>query len=305
MARRPAVPRSLSIAPFRARDAVAAGLLTRRQLDGPTWRRLFQGIHVYADVPLDHRTWCEAAALLLPKGAAIADLSAAFLWGVDLLPPAEREIVHAVMSRDVHLRPRSGLTVHRSSLQPEDVTRILGPAVTTPVRTAWDLARRLPRFEAVVALDALLKKRKVSLDQLTAYFHDRLGWPGGPAARIALDDADPLAESAMESRMRLVIIDGGLPRPISQYAITLTHADGRKQFIARSDFAYPVFKTALEYDGDHHRERSTYRFDMDRQNRLHLMGWTVLRFSADDVLRRPDDMLAKIRAVLRRAGADV
>jgi hypothetical protein len=40
-------------------------LVTRGQLQGPHWRRLFRGIYVSTDHPLDHRTWCVAADLLL------------------------------------------------------------------------------------------------------------------------------------------------------------------------------------------------------------------------------------------------
>ena len=34
----------------------------------------------------DHRMWCEAVALTLSYGDAIDRYSAAFLWGVNLLP---------------------------------------------------------------------------------------------------------------------------------------------------------------------------------------------------------------------------
>src|SRR5262249_13010237 len=145
--------------------------------------------------------------------------------------------------------------------------------------------------------DALLKQRKVYADRLASYFASHRGLPGRSLAEAALVSAEPLAESPMETRLRLVAVDSGLPRPLPQHKIMRG-----KQFVARVDYAYPQYKIALEYDGDHHRDKTTFRFDMERQNELHVMGWTVLRFNADDVLLRPEQTAALIRTVLRRAG---
>ena len=47
---------------------------------------------------------------------------------------------------------------------------------------------------------------------------------------------------------------------------------------------------------DHNRERTTFARDAVRLNRLRLMGWTVLRFTADDVLRHAARVVAQVRA---------
>ena len=39
---------------------------------------------------------------------------------------------------------------------------------------------------------------------------------------------------------------------------------------------------AIEYEGDHHREQPQFRRDIT----LHAAGWTVIRLTDDDVLRR-------------------
>ncbi|MEV6963574.1 DUF559 domain-containing protein [Hamadaea sp. NPDC051192] len=292
------VPPSLAVAPFRGADAVAAGLLTRRQLAGRAWTRLYRDVYVHADVPLDHRVWCEAAALLLPKGGVISGLSALHLWGVRALDPPER--VAVLIGEDDRIVPQSHLVVRRGSVPDRDVTRILGLPVTTPERTAFDLLRYLPRVDAAVCLDALLHQRKVSLSRLTDDVATRRRWPGCRQAEALLAYAEPLAESPMETRLRLLIVDAGLPCPVAQFKIM----KGRR-FVARVDLAYPEYRIAIEYDGDHHRDRTTHRFDLERQNELHVLGWTVLRFHADDVLRRPAETVAKIRVVLRRACAPV
>ncbi len=92
----------------------------------------------------------------------------------------------------------------------------------------------------------------------------------------------------METRTRLVIVDSGLPRPVAQYVIR----DSEGRFIARVDLAYPVERVALEYEGDHHRERATFRRDIARVNALTTLGWIVIRVTADDIYRNPSPINA-------------
>jgi hypothetical protein len=294
VARRAAVPTALAIAPFLGREAVSDGLLTRDQLRSSAWRRLYRGVYTDASLPLDHRLRCQGAGLILPAGGAIGLLSAAHLWDVRGVNPGPD--VSAVVPLGGGLRSQPHLVVRRAQLPTSESTTLFGVPVTVPVRTAFDLARFLPRVDAVIALDAMLRQKKVSPNLLASYVEEHMWWPGIAVVRHVLSLTDALAESAMETRMRLVIVDGGLPRPTSQFKIF-----NGKRHVARVDFAYEEHKLALEYDGDHHRERSTFRFDMERLRELSLLGWRVLRFNADDVLRFPDTMLAQIRAALRRS----
>ncbi|GAB2928582.1 DUF559 domain-containing protein [Micromonospora polyrhachis] len=288
---RPAhVPRRLAFLPFRGSRAVGEGLLTRRMLTGPTWCRLLPDVYVHRDAfaRADHRMWCDAVALLLPPGAAIGGLSAAYLWGVDLLP--RDAPVSVVLPPARRMRTHPMLDLGRSVLPAGDLTRFAGLPVTTPVRTAFDLGRRTPRSQAVIALDALLHRRVVKREKLRAYLDEHAGWPGMPLLREVLALAEPLAESPMETRLRLLLVDAGLPRPIAQHEIRAP--TGR--FVARVDLAYPDSRIAIEYEGDHHRERAQFRRDVTRLNALRAAGWLVLRFTADDVLRKPARVVREV-----------
>ena len=101
----------------------------------------------------------------------------------------------------------------------------------------------------------------------------------------------------MESRTRLCIVGAGLPEPAIQYTVV----DGSGRFVARLDLAYERLRIGIEYEGDHHRERDTFRHDAARLNRLHLLGWTILRFTAADVLRFPERLIAQVRDALKIA----
>ena len=66
----------------------------------------------------------------------------------------------------------------------------------------------------------------------------------------------------------------------------------RVTFIARLDMAYPL-KLAMEYDGRGHLGAWQQASDARRLNLLDAAGWSVLRFTASDVLRTPTPWLPK------------
>jgi hypothetical protein len=174
---------------------------------------------------------------------------------------------------------------------------LAGMPVTTPVRTAFDLGRQRHRTHALIALDAMCR-RLVRLPEVAQYATERAGWPGVAKLRVLLRLVDTRAESPMETRLRLLLYDSGAPTPVPQYEVR--DEDGR--FLARVDLAYPQWRIALEYEGDHHRERATFRRDIARVNALRHAGWLVLRFTADDVLRHPDRVVDHVLAVIRERG---
>ncbi|MFB6393950.1 DUF559 domain-containing protein [Polymorphospora sp. 2-325] len=238
--------------------------------------------------PEDHRMWCEAVALTLPPGGAFCGLSAAYLWGVDLLD--RRTPVSVALPDGARRRRHPRIRYGYPRLAPGDRDRLAGLPVTTPVRTAYDLGRQASTTEGVVAVDALLGRRLVRVDQLREYAAARRRRPGVDRFRRALALADPLSGSPMETRLRLTLVKGGLPTPVLQFEIH----DGRGGFIGRVDLAYPQWRIAIEYEGNHHRERSQFRRDIARLNALRAQGWLVLRFTADDVLRQPARLLALV-----------
>jgi very-short-patch-repair endonuclease len=292
-------PEELRLKPFRRGDAVGAGLVTSASLYGPRWQRLYQGVYIEraAFAPDDHRMWCAAAQLLLPAGAAVGGRSAAYLWNVDLL--ARGEPVTVLVPRRKNRREQPGLRVVRGVLPRRDVESFAGLTVTTPARTAFDLGRAPDRVRAAIAVDAMLHRRVVTLPELHRTADAHPGWRGVMAFREILRIAEPGAASPMETRLRLCIVDGGLPRPVAQYRVR----DAAGLFVGQVDLAYPELRTAIEYEGDHHRERATFRKDIVRFNRLRAAGWTALRFTADDVFARPRTVVEEVRRALAEATA--
>jgi hypothetical protein len=94
----------------------------------------------------------------------------------------------------------------------------------------------------------------------------------------------------MESRLRMVLVLGGLPRPRAQVEIF----DAQGEFAGRTDLYYEDCHLGIEYDGALHRENLVE--DNRRQNRLLNAGVTLLRFTASDVRDREPAMVAQVRA---------
>jgi very-short-patch-repair endonuclease len=269
--------------------------VSERVLRGHRYRRLFHDTYLLASAPADLAARSQAAALLAPGQGVLSGYSAAELLGARCAP-AEANAELTVPGRD--LREQPGLTVHRDLLADDEITDVGGLPITTALRTAWDLARWLPTVEAVVAMDALARVGRFSPGAVLQ-IHDRY-----PRARWhrrvpgVIGISDPRAESAMETRSRLVLVLRGLPRPELQYQVY----DAFGEFVARLDMAYPLLKLAMEYDGRGHLEAWQHASDARRLNALDASGWSVLRFTASDVLRTPDAMAAQVReAILHRS----
>ncbi|HEX3812651.1 MAG TPA: DUF559 domain-containing protein [Mycobacteriales bacterium] len=289
-------PRSPYDGPFLGSAAVRDGRLTNKQLRGAQWRRLHRDVYIRADLPVDPVTRARAASLLVPLGSVLSGPTAASLHGgIPIDPDHPLEVT---LPRDAPMGPRAGLHIRRALVPHSDISMIAGVAATTPLRTGFDLARRRrPRsraelIESIVALDALAQVRRLNPDDLLAYAATHRGWRGVRLVPEVVRLTDPGAESPMETRLRLVLVLGGLPVPESQHTIR----DGGGLFVARVDLAYPSLRIAIEYDGEQHRER--WAQDIVRQNRIIGLGWTLMRYTSADVFRHPASIVSQVENAL-------
>jgi hypothetical protein len=169
-----------------------------------------------------------------------------------------------------------------------------GVAVTTPARTALDLACWYPSTTAVAAIDALMRATDVKVadaELLAARYRGRRGLE---RARVSLDRIDAGAQSPKETWLRLVLVQAGLPRPQTQIPVLGEFGD----VIAYLDMGWEDVKVAVEYDGEQHRSnRRQYTWDVRRLEMVERRGWIVVRVVAGD---RPADILCRVRAARAR-----
>lgn len=275
-------------APFRGSEAIAHGLLTRDQLYGPRFKRVFAGVFAPADLALDLAARSRAAYLMVgSRGGVLVGYSAAELLGADCAAPSDALAEVAV---PVRIHAKAGLRIVHSAIDPAETVERDGCRVTTPLRTAWDLARRLELVDAVIAVDSLARVGGFEPAELLVR---RAALPGARGSR-RLDQvvglADPRAASPMETRLRVGLIGAGLPPPKAQYEVR----DGRGHPVARADLAYPEARLAIEYVVD---EPNVPR---QRDGELLDLGWQVIRVHREDVLRGMRRTAERVRAGLGR-----
>ena len=106
---------------------------------------------------------------------------------------------------------------------------------------------------------------------------------------------DTATESALEDLFRKVVDQAGLVEPKSQYVVR----NDSDSFVCRADFAYPERRLLIELDSEaHHMDRDTFRRDRSKQNSVHILGRTVLRYTWWDLTHEPYRVVAELRAAL-------
>lgn len=279
---------------FSARQAAGAGYSRsdiKRQLRRETWVRLDRGVFSVANRDARPSDRLVIDRLAAGPGAVVGYESAATVhaWELRASPSKTKLIVPPASVR---------AAAYRARLDEDDVELCGVLPVTSPLRTALDIACSTDFEEAVIALDSALRSGGVGYQQLCSSFHASRS-NGVRAARLALDAADPLSGSVIETEARLLFASAGLPRPTSQFLVR--SAQGRA--IARVDFAWEGAMLAVEIDGfAYHSASGDFQRDRRRQNVVQIDGWLMLRFTAADIRTNPDYVIGLIRLALARRG---
>src|SRR5690606_6272639 len=104
------------------------------------------------------------------------------------------------------------------------------------------------------------------------------------------------SSSPLESDYRLDAEDAGLPEPVLDFEVR----DGRGRLLGISEFAYPLHRTVVEIEGDHHRtSKLQWNRDIQKYRDYAAEGWEVVRLTAADV-RRTRTAARIVGAVLSR-----
>lgn len=287
MGRTPRIPPELRLRPFSLDEARAAGI-TLSALRGKSWRRLGSKMYCWAGRHDDRWGLIHAYRRALPPSAVFAGRTAAWMHGLDVDPA--KPAVEVDLPADLHLRPRAGLHVRHCQVT-DEIVKIEGIRATTLERTLLDIATRRPKLETLILVDMAIARRLTTSDDLCRYAESAAGRPGS-ARLCAVSYLGEPAESPMETRLRWLLLNNGLPRP--QVQTKLYDRDG--EFVGRADLYYPLHSVIIEFDGGNHRERLIS--DDRRQNRLLGAGYRMLRFTSADVLGRPATVVAEVRAAL-------
>lgn len=271
--------------PFIGSEALAAGIISWHEL-GRYYQAIMPNVYVENRPEPSLRQRILAAWLWSQRRGVIAGAAASALHGAKWV---DGDTVVELIWRNARapkgVKTRDELLLDGETQQLDGL--LDGLCVTTPERTAFDLARRGTVGQAVARLDALSAAtdfKASDVQELAArHRHTR----GLRQLEVALDLVDGRAQSPKETWLRLLLIQAGFPRPRTQ--IPVPGRDGYPKYFL--DMGWEDVMLAVEYDGDQHRtSRPQYVWDATRLEYLTGMGWTHIRVLSEhrscDVIRR-------------------
>jgi hypothetical protein len=289
------------------------GLITNDQLDEcgvPSSTRfdwlgagrlqlVHEGVFRLAGAPVTFDQYCLAATLAGAPACYLSHRAAAQKWEMYDF----EGVIDVVVARP-RLPRLKEVNVHRS----RDLDRFHMPRlphgipITPPALTLLDLGAVVDWWIVREAMEQAFVKKLVTPTGLEAAYQivARPGRRGAGVIRQLLENRSLGTKGAdAKSEVKFADLCGkfGLPKPVFHFVVFDEHG----VFVAEPDFAYPDRKIAIEIDSvSIHGTADALQNDLERQNKLVNLGWTVLRFSWHDLKFRPEYV---IRTVQRCLGA--
>jgi very-short-patch-repair endonuclease/predicted transcriptional regulator of viral defense system len=271
---------SLGFSDSQVRTRVASGWL----------HRVHRGVLVVGRPAVTAEGNWLAAVLACGEGSILSHQSAAELWGIRRRTAATIDVT---APRGGGRRPRPGITVHRVQgvRQDERAFHRRIPA-TTPARTVLDLASKLPYRQLERAVDEAERLGLCTGEDLDEIVRRHAGRAGVGALRFLLEEhraGSTATCNDFEEKFLALCRRHRLPQP----GVNVSLLD----YIV--DFLWPRAKLVVELDGRAtHGTRRAFQEDRDRDGRLTVAGYRVLRFTWWDVTRRPAVVADRVRRML-------
>ena len=277
------------------RQALESGLTSRqieRLLRTLEWLPVHPGVYrLHAAVPTPE-TALRAASLWLGPEAFLTDGGAAWWWEVPGDPPQTWTFASVHRCR----RP-PGLRVVQAFVDPRDQTvRRDVPVVSRPwavLRAAAARERGRPG-DGIALLDGVAQTHKVPRVELERAFERHPGCWGAPTIRTLLRRTGDGAHSELERLAVTALQRAGITGFEPNLTVRLSSGQ-----VVEIDIAFVDQRIALELDGfAFHSSAESFRYDRRRGNTLMADGWTVRRFTFDDLLGDPDGFIETVLELL-------
>ncbi|WP_082518800.1 endonuclease domain-containing protein [Leifsonia sp. Leaf336] len=288
-------------AAFSVMAATAAGVssprLRRSDLLAP-----FHGSRVpVVDFDGGFRSRCVAYRAIMKPSQCFSHVTAALIYGLSVPWRVQQSADLHVAALNGGRAPRGkGVVGHKSSLGAEMVQVHRGMRVPRVEQVLCQLAAMLTVEELIVAGDSCVRRKNPlsSVARLAAAAQIARNRPGAGELRAALARVREDTDSAMETLLRLRLIDAGLPEPVVNRPIPIGSG-----IELHGDLVYVERQIVVEYDGDHHRTMELqYHRDIDRIWALEAAGWRVIRINRSHLENGAALAVARVRAALADRG---
>lgn len=232
--------------------------------------------------------------------AVISHASAAAFHGLERVPQPR---LPQVTVPHGEVRKRDGIAIHWSrNLTDADILNVSGIRYTTLARTTVDLADADDPWETLSIIDdaiALGASRSWIYHRASALANGRGG------VRMARDATHPDAAGVFRSYLERVSAHvyrlGGIPDP--EWNVPLHDDNG---LIGIVDALWRPWAVVAETEGlRFHTAPAARKRDARRFNRLRDARYDPRRFSWEDVVKDPVEVVATLHRALRAAGADL
>ncbi|MGM1029028.1 MAG: DUF559 domain-containing protein [Actinomycetota bacterium] len=304
------LPEEIADGPFTTATALELGI-SRKRLRARDLTAPFRGVRTRG-APTDVHAMAAAHAQRMAPGHVFAGITAARLWGLPVASAWKsiEPLVIGVPAGATRTRAR-GIRVRR--FDPSRLTSGTVHDLPTlgPASAVMSMARDTAADDLVVLIDALITPSKhypglrlprlpfTTAEELAAFVERCRGTHGASAFGRALERARPGAESPQETRSRLAIVDAGLPEPVVQFEVWV---DGVLSAVI--DLAYPEWRIAIEYEGEHHlTDPAQWARDIRRQELLESLGWIVIRVTKADLRNGGAALVDRVRRAIARRTA--
>ena len=287
-----------------ARESGAALSTIRRWITSGLVIEVYPGVLEPRSNGDSSRKWLRA--LSLATGAPLSHWSAALLLGLDHDATPLRDAsarhgstpLHITTARALHLN-LPGVHEHQLALDHAATVEVAGIRSTSVQRTCVDLMAWLPPAHARSLAFRALQRGWLTSEVLGQALTMRKGWDGTPQLRELLVFFSRNAHSPAEWLLVPILDSLAGVRWIGNEQVRLTSG---AVFVL--DARIVGVKLGIEVDGlAFHSDRDRFIGDRRRQNALVADGWTILRFTWDDLQGRPAVVRALIVETLERLQA--
>lgn len=278
--------------------------LTGKQIDNRIARQrllvIHKGVYEYLGSPNTGWKYVMAACLHGGRGAAASHATAGLLHRLDRVRPSRIEVSTTSDRRTRKSNDRVRIHTVRS-LPDHHKTEIQGIPVTTAARSILDLAGSETRWVLDAAIDCSIRRKLTSLDELHSVLEEeaRPGRNGITRLRERLAIRDPalsVPHSVLEGELFALLEGSGIPTPDRHF--TITGPDG---FHAEADLAYPLQRLVVEVQGyEHHSSLHAFNSDADRMGEIVALGWALVNVTAEQIRRRPHQLIDRFQRLLTR-----
>ena len=308
--RRVELPEPFRVLPFSARAALENGVTPSRlraaDLDHP-FHAVFQVIRE----PRDLRWLCRAYQERMNPAHCFSHATAAELYGLPLPQYVARAgPVHVSAMAPARAPYGTGVAGHRLAperwsrrelvLRDEETYELFGFPTAAPEFVWAQLADALDVDDLVALGDAIVGGivnpdiRKTgplsTVDSLREMLRVHSGCRGAKPMSAAIDRIRVGSMSRPESLLRVLLVRAGLPEPVPNRRVY----DPGGHLLAMPDLCWPEHRVLVEYQGDGHRSRTTFRADITRIEEYSDGDWSALQASADDVFEDPNPFMARV-----------